>query len=103
MIKGLKIFIWIVVFILLMWAMYYFLYLRKISMSQVKLLISKASAKYKQPANVEVLLLQGVVEIKDNPKALEQAFTYSKNSNIPIEQVLVDNAIAMAKSYGYIE
>lgn len=99
---GLKIFLWIIIFLLLIYGLFFFFLLRGIKMSEVKLLISKASKNYENPVAVEKILLQGVEEIKSSKNAIEQARAYAKATGISIEQVLVDNAVAMAKNYGYI-
>ncbi len=92
----------IAIILLILIALYWFIFLRSINMTTVKTLVAKASANYSDPANVQKLLLQGVREIEASPTALKQAKAYAKISNIPLEQVIVDNAVAMAKQYGYI-
>ncbi len=93
----------VVAVILLILGIYWFLFIKKINRTEVKRLISVQSAKYNDPTGVEKVLLKGVREIEESPKAIKQAWAYSKTSSVPIEQVLVDNAIAMAKQYKYID
>lgn len=81
----------------------YFLYIRiTVNESTVKNLIAAAAKNYESPVTVEKILLQGVREITHSPLAFDQAKDYAKATNVPLEQVLVDNAIAMAKNIGYI-
>lgn len=101
--KGLNIFMWIIIFILLVVFVYWYMYVRGINMRTVKVLVADASKKYKDPASVEKLLLTGVKEIITSGSALKQARSYAKSTGIPIEQVLVDNAVAIAKSLNYIQ
>ena len=60
------------------------------------------AAKYTDSDAVYKLLLSGVIDIIDSPAAMKQARIYAKSSGISVEQVLVDNATALAKQKGYI-
>ena len=94
--------LWVVLTFLLVFAIYWIFFKPKVSMKEVKRLIGLVSAKYSDPVNTEKILMQGVQEILISPLAMRQAKTYSGSSKIPIEQVIVDNAVAMSKEFGYI-
>lgn len=93
-----------VVLVLLLVFVGYYIYVRsRFNMTTVKSLVSEAAAPYQAQASmVETILLQGVYEIVNNPFALRQATDYGKAMNLPVERVIVDNAIAMAKELQYI-
>jgi len=101
---GLKIFGWIIIFLLLVWALWYFFIRVKFNKSKVKQLISEASKKYVgNEANVEKLLMAGVEQIAYDRELSKQAKVFADSTGVPIEQVLVDNAVAMAKQFEYIQ
>jgi dipeptide/tripeptide permease len=100
--KGLKTVLSVALAILVLAGLYWLIFVTKVDMSKVKSLIADQSSKYSDPTQVSTILLQGVNEIISSPVAFKQAEDYAKNSNVAIEQVLVDNATAMAKQYGYI-
>lgn len=86
------------VVIFLLW---YFFYPR-VDMKKIHELIVAQSSNYTDPAGVEVILLQGVKEIRWDRNMYLQAKAYSKSTNLPLEQVIVDTAVSTAKQLGYI-
>lgn len=100
---GFRIFIWVVIFAAIVGLVYWFVWCKDVDNKKVAAGISKAAAPYDKPADVEKLLMQSVTEIRSNPLEMKQAKTYAKNTGVAIEQVLVDSAIARAKSFGYIQ
>lgn len=103
--KFFKVLMLVLFVLLILGLIYYFAIRQKVDSTKVKKLISEEAKKYdaSKIVEVETILLQGVEEIESSPMLFRQAKTYSKMNNIPIEQVLVDNAIAQAKIYKYIE
>lgn len=99
----LKIFAWIALFFLVIFLIYWFFFRVKVNMSQVKVLIGNATKDSATAANDQKILLEGVYDIMANPLLMKQAKTFADANNIPIEQVLTDNAIAMAKEFKYIK
>ncbi len=100
---AVKMFGWIILFIILVWAIWYFFLRLKYNTTKVKVLISEAAKKYTgNEVAVEKLLLEGVKDIANDRELSKQANIYAKSTNVPIEQVLVDSAVAMAKQFEYI-
>lgn len=100
--KFLKFLLWVAISLLILFLIYILIVYRSISISKIKSLVSSESKKYSDPVAVEKLLMQGVYEILRSPALLKQARIFSKATNIAIEQVVVDNAISLAKDLKYI-
>lgn len=101
---GLKILAWVLFFALVVFIIYWVVYLRGINWTTIKSLISQEAAKYPgNEANVEHILMDGVKHITGTPHLNAQARSFAKDSKLPLEQVLVDNAIAMAQMAQYIK
>lgn len=103
--KNLKTWHWIligVLLILLVVAIVWYLGYRKL-WKEIKVLVSKESAKYDQPADVERILLTACKEIVSDPGMYKMAKQYSESSGLPLPQVIVDNAVGLAKQYKYIQ
>ncbi len=81
---------------------YWFVWLKGLSWPTIKKLVSEDAAKYDNPSNVEKILMQGVKEIVTDYRLMVQAKTYAKQSGMPLERVLVNNSLALAKQYQYI-
>ncbi len=98
-----KIIIWIVIILLVIVALWYFFIYVPVDMKKVKTLVAQAAARYSDPIEVEQMLLQGVKDIIYDPAALKEAKIYADAANIDIEQVIVDNAISMGKTFNYFQ
>jgi len=82
---------------------YWFWALRGASWSKIKELISQESGKYVgEEVTTEKILLSASRDILTQPHLSNSARTFAKAHNIPIERVVVDNAIAMSKNLGFI-
>lgn len=101
--KFLKGFLFILICLLLIGVIYAFYVGRKASDKTIKKLIAEEAKKYSNPVEVEKLLMQGVREIESSPIRFNQARQFAKSSGAPLEQVLVDSAISMAKNLNYID
>ncbi len=105
---GLKnfwnILLWIFGFGALFALIYWLLFLKGVSWTVIKQLIATESANYPDASKIELehIILQGCKEIVYSPTEMMQVKEFAKFSNLPIEQVIVDNAIAEAKLRKYV-
>lgn len=100
--KFLKSFLCVALCIFIIGIIYFYIVGRKANKKKIKVLISDEAKKYESPLEVEKLLYQGVLEIESSPIRFKQATSYAKATGVPLEQVLVDSAVTMAKNIGYI-
>ncbi|HYD20021.1 MAG TPA: hypothetical protein VEB40_01000 [Flavipsychrobacter sp.] len=93
----------LIIFALLIVAIYYFVIRPAMFWAQVKVLVAQEAAAYGNKASeVEKLLLVGVRDIRSDSGLYGQAKAFAKSSGLPIERVLVDSALSMAKQLKYI-
>lgn len=100
--KFLHIIFYILIFVLLMFGIYWFFIKPKVNIKTIRQLIGDESKKYNNPVETQKILLSGVNDILFNPEMIKQARIYASTAQIAIENVLVANAVSMAKQYGYI-
>mgnify|MGYP006908218703 CR=1 FL=1 len=93
----------LILFVLLVLAVLYFLFIPQVSWTEIKKNISVESRKYAEPTKVEPIILSAVKEIIYDREQFRMVKTYSKQTGIPLEQVIVSTAVAMAVNYGYLE
>jgi len=84
----------------------YFLYIHYVgngvSVETVKAMVSDKADTYANADEIKTILNLGASEIIDNPILLEQAKEYALATGVTIESVIVSNAVAQAKEFGYI-
>lgn len=95
--------LWAVLSFLIVIAIWFLLFRVRYSWAKIKMLIAVEAKKYQNPLQAEKLLVEGVDAIVLDPGLIRQAMQYSRSTGTPLEQVLVDNAVAMAKQFNYIK
>lgn len=95
--------LWVLLSLLFLMALWFLVFRVRYSWVKIKALVAAEAKKYADPAKAEKMLISGVNSIIASPGLMRQVFKYSKATGAPVEQVLVDNATAMAKEYGYIK
>lgn len=98
--KG-RVMLFVIGLILLLVVLWYFFYPR-LDMKQVKQEISDFAKDSSDPVHLELLLLQGVHEIRWQRSSYLQCKKVAQEGNIPIETVIVNAAIEQARLQGFI-